>query len=194
MSRTILLAVSIALQMLLGGCLPVTTSSPLGTTVAAAPDPQLTGVWKGNLGNSRGAVYVAVYPEHEGIREIVVLTPPAADDDGGWLVFQARAATLGGNTYLDAREMEEDGKAADPKLSHVPILYNNADGFFAIYLLNEKAARLAIRRRAIAGTIEPGEFGDVTITAAPAALDAFFASKAGRALFTKPLGILRRAN
>ena len=34
--------------------------------------------------------------------------------------------------------------------------------------------------------------GDATITAEPAELDAFMASAAGRALFTKPFFILRK--
>jgi hypothetical protein len=77
----------------------------------------------------------------------------------------------------------------------MPVLYRiSADGSLALYLIDEKAARAAIEKGALAGTVEPGEYGDVTITAGPAALDTFFASAAGRALFMKPIGILQRVN
>src|SRR5215469_7473178 len=191
MCRTFVLIVSIVLDLVLTGCLPVTTSSPLGTTVAPTLDPRLTGMWTGKLGASTDAAYVTFYPAHAGVRKIVVLAPPTADDEGGWMVFEARGATLGGNTYLDAREIEDDGKAPDARLAHVPILYKvSREDFLVLYLVDEKAARTAIGKGAIAGTIEPGEFGDVTIRAAPAALDGFFAGAAGRALFTRPLGFL----
>ena len=195
MCRIFLWAGSIALGLVLGGCLPVTSSSPLGTTVAASLDPQLAGIWKGKLGASTESVYVAFYPGHDGVAKIVVLASPSAGDEGGWTVFEARGALLGDNTYLDAREIEDDGKAPDPRLAHVIILYKvGSDGRLALYLIDEDVARAAIGKGLIAGTIEPGEYGDVSITAAPPALDAFFASAAGRALFTKPLGILQRTN
>ena len=195
MSRTVPVVASILLELLLTACLPVTTSSPLGTTVAAAPDPRLNGMWTGKLGTSPGPAYIVFYPAHGGSRKIVALAPPTGDDDGGWIVLEARPSTLGGNTYLDAREVDDDGKAADPRLAHVPILYRVADdGSLALYLIDESSARKAIGKGAIAGTVEPGQFGDVAITAAPAALDRFFGSRAGRALFTTPIGIFRRVN
>lgn len=195
MCRLVFLVALVVLEMLVSGCLPVTTSSPLGSTVSAASAPQLTGMWKGKFGSTKGPAYIAFYPGRDGVTRSLVLAPPTVDDDGGWIVFEARGARLGGNTYLDAREIEEDGKAGDPRLAHVPILYNiSPDGLLALYLIDEKAVRAAIGKGAISGTVEPGEFGDVTITAAPATLDAFFASPAGRALFTKPLGILQRVD
>lgn len=195
MARNVLLLASIVLELALAGCLPVASTSPLGTTVGGGSDPRLTGIWKGKLGTSAGAAYVAFYPGHDGVDKIVVLAPPSADDEGGWIVAEAHVARLGGNTYLDAREMDEDGRTPDRVLAHIPILYEfGADGLLTLYLVDEGAARLAIGKGAVAGSIQPGEFGDVTITAPPTALDGFFASKAGRALFTKPLGILHRAN
>lgn len=195
MCRIGVLIMSIVLETVLTGCLPVTTSSPIGTTVATNADPQLTGLWKGKLGTSPGVAYVAFYPPRDGARRIVLLAPPTHDGEGGWMVFEARAATLGGNAFLDAREIEEDGKAPDPRLAHFPALYKvRGDGSLVLYLIDENAARTAIEKGAIAGKVEPGEFGDVIITADPATLDRFFASGAGRALFAKPLGILQRVN
>jgi hypothetical protein len=181
------------LESILTACLPVSSSSPLGTTVSPTPAPLLTGMWKGRLGTSASAAYITIYPAHDGMRKIVVLAPPAPGDEGGSMVFEARAAMLGRNTYLDAREIDDERKA--PKAKHVPVLYRiNGDGFLVLYLIDEKAARMSIEKGAIAGTVEAGEFGDIRITADPATLDRFFASNAGRALFTRPLGILQRVN
>lgn len=195
MCRIGLLVVSIVLEMVLTGCLPVTTSSPIGTTVATNPDSKLTGLWSGNFGTSPNGAYIAFYAPRDGVRKIVLLAPPMPDGEGGWLAFEAHPATLGGNTYLDAREMDDGGKPPDPRLAHIPILYTiSHDGILALYLVDENAARTAIARGAIGGNVEPGKFGDVIITADPATLDRFFASDNGRALFTKPLAILRRVN
>jgi len=195
MSRIILLVACLTLESILTACLPVSSSSPLGTTVSPTPAPLLTGMWKGRLGTSASAAYIAIYPAHGGMRKIVVLAPPTPNDEGGSMVLDARAAMLGGNTYLDAREIDDERKAPEAKLAHVPVLYRiSGDGFLVLYLIDEKAARMSIEKGAIAGTVEPGEFGDVRITADPATLDRFFASNAGRALFTRPLGILQRVN
>ena len=193
--RLLLLVGSILIGLAMAGCLPVTSLSPLGTTVGAKPDPQLTGMWKGKLGTSAEAAYLTFYPEQNGVMKVVMLAPPSANDDGGWMIFEARPVALGSYRYLDAREIEDGGKPPDPKLAHVPVLYKiSGDGFFVLYLIDETVARAAIRKGTIAGTIEPSDFGDVTITAAPTALDAYFGADAGRALFTKPLGIFQRMN
>ena len=185
---------AVALALALAACLPVTSSSPLGTTTAATTNTRLTGMWKGRIGSAANA-YMTFYPAHDGTTKIVLLAPPSSDDEGGWMVFEARAVRLGDNTYFDARALDDGGKPPDPKLAHVPVLYRvNGDGSLLLYLIDEEAARNAISKGTIAGSVEPGDFGDVTITAAPAALDAFFASDAGRALFTKPLAILQRVN
>ena len=66
------------------------------------------------------------------------------------------------------------------------------DNTLKLYLVDEDAAKAAVTAGKIAGKIEGGNFGDVMLTASPAALDAFFSSDAGRALFTKPLVVLHR--
>src|SRR5438105_9737348 len=106
MSRIILLVACLTLESILTACLPVSSSSPLGTTVSPTPAPLLTGMWKGRLGTSASAAYIAIYPAHGGMRKIVVFAPPTPNDEGGSMVLEARAAMLGGNTYLDAREID----------------------------------------------------------------------------------------
>src|SRR5947209_9874253 len=174
-------------------CLPVTTSSAIGTSAAMTPDPVLTGMWKGKVGGSGAFTYLTFFPQRDGALNIVMLMPPAASEDGGWMAFQARNVTLGSHEYLDAKQIEDGGKPPDARLAHIPVLYHlGGDGILVLYLMDDGAAREAIQKGKIAGTIQRGEYGDVTITAAAAALDAFLASDAGRALFKKPFAILER--
>jgi hypothetical protein len=50
-------------------------------------------------------------------------------------------------------------------------------------MLDEDKVKAAIQAGKIAGTIESGDYGDVTITADAAALDAFFATPEAAKLF-----------
>jgi hypothetical protein len=91
--------------------------------------------------------------------------------------------------------VSENGKPGDsdtpPK--NIPALYRiNGDGALVVYLMDEKRAEAAIKANKLAGTIDPGQYGDVSITASPSDLDAFMATADGRALFDRPLIILRR--
>lgn len=150
-------------------------------------------MWKGRFGTSATAAYITFFPQKDGSMTIVMLGPPGAGDDGGWMVFAARSAKLGSYQYLDVRQTDDGGKPPDPKLAHVPVLYRiSDDGYLVLWLVDEAAARKAIQSGRIAGKVEPGSFGDVKLTATPAALDAFLGSAAGRALFTKPLTVAAR--
>ena len=61
-----------------------------------------------------------------------------------------------------------------------------------LYLLDEDKVKEAIKAGKIAGTVEPGDSGDVQITADAAALDAFFATPEAAKLF-KIFVVLKRA-
>jgi hypothetical protein len=172
-------------------CLPVTSKSPVGSTAGYKPDPQLTGMWKTRSDGSPG--WFAFFPQADGSTRAVMIEPSAPDDKGGWMVFEVRTAVLGADRYMDASEIEADGKPPEQKMEHVPVRYSfGADGSLSLYLISDDAAKEAIRSGRIAGTVESGQFGDVTLTASPAALDAFLGSAAGRALFDKPAVVLER--
>jgi hypothetical protein len=114
---------------------------------------------------------------------------------GDWATYALQTTTLGGYRYINARAILADGKPADGReaANSFPILYRmTGDNTLKLYLVDEDAAKAAISSGKIAGNIQGGNFGDVTLTASPAALDAFFSSDAGRALFTKPLVVLHR--
>jgi hypothetical protein len=177
--------------LIVAACLPVTSKSPIGSTAGYKPDPLLTGLWKATSDKSSG--YFAFYPQADGSTQIVMFEPSAPGDKGGWVVFEVHTATLGAGRYMDASETEDDGKPPAQALAHMPVLYRfDADGSLALTLMDEDAAKDAINAGRIAGEVLPGQFGDVVLTAPPAALDAFLASPAGRALFDKPAVILRR--
>ena len=188
--------VKFALAVVVGfaatACLPVTTSSPISPAVSK-PDSVLTGMWKGKVGETRAMSYLTFFPQSDGALKVVMLMPPAANEDGGWMVFHARSVTLGPYRYLDARQIDDGGKPPDARLAHVPVLYDvSGEGVLVLYLIDEAAAREAIQKGEIPGMIERGEYGDVTITADPAALAAFLRSDTGRALFKKPFAMLER--
>lgn len=185
------LGILFAVFLAMAACLPVTSKAPIGTTVGYKPDSQLTGMWQAR--SDGASAYFAFFPQADGSTKVVMLEPSAAGDKGGWSVFDVRTTTLGSDRYMDASEIESDEKPVEPKLEHIPVLYSfAADGSLALYLMDEDAVKDAIRAGKIAGQVEPGQYGDVVLTATPAALDAFFETPAGRALFGKPAVTLQR--
>jgi hypothetical protein len=172
-------------------CLPVTSKFPIGTTASYKADPLLTGLWKGK--SDKSSDWFAFFPQPNGSTKVVMLEPSKLGDKGGWIVFDVHTAALGSDRYMDASEIEEDGKPPGQKLEHMPVLYRfGADGSLALTLMDEDAAKSAIKAGRIAGQVGPGQFGDVVLTAPPAALDAFLQTSAGHALFDKPPAILER--
>lgn len=179
----------------LAACPPVTTKTAIGTTMKAEADPGLIGMWKGRIGNSKAFSYFTFLPQKDGTVSALVVTPPSAENEGGWAAFNLQTVSLGSNHFMNARETFEDGKAASGAMADniVPTLYRiNGDGAIVLYLIDENAAKKAIKDGKIQGTVEEGEFGDIVLTATPVDLDTFMASPAGRALFVKPLTILRK--
>ena len=74
----------------------------------------------------------------------------------------------------------------------IPIRYDiGKDGKLTLSLLDDKATTAAIKAGRIKGTVEGSE-EDCHITADPKELDAFFATKAGAALFSAKLVVLTK--
>jgi hypothetical protein len=188
-------AIVIAAALASSACLPVTSKTPVGTTAGLKSDPALIGMWKGRSGDGNNSFYLTFFPQDDGTLKAVLLTPPDAKDKGGWLAFSVQTAALGRNQFIDAKELDDSGKAPDGKLADntVPLLYRiNGDGALVLYLPDDKAVAAAIKQGKIAGETEPGQYGDVTLTASAADLDALMATPEGRALFKKPLAIFKR--
>jgi hypothetical protein len=178
----------------LAACPPVTSKTPVGTTVKAVRDPALTGVWRGKVADGDTVSYFTFLPQDDGTYSVVLVTPPSAKDNGGFGVFGAQTVTLGRFHFINARELTDDNKAAKGAMADntIPLLYRLEGDTLVLYLMDEDATRNAIKTGKIKGTAEEGQFGDVTLTASPGDLDAYMASPAARALFTKPLVVLKK--
>ena len=192
-------AITLCFSLLAAACLPVTTSVPVGSTTGFKPDQALTGTWIATSADKNdkdsGSAYFHFLPQADGSMTVVMVPYNAGDKDAGeWSVYKVQAATVGGYHYLNAQEVSNNGQAPEESLSKTfPLLYRTGDGGrVTLYLMDDDAAKAAIQAGKIKGEVEPGDFGDVHITADAAALDAFFATPEGAAMFKKPLLVMTR--
>jgi hypothetical protein len=180
-----------AAALLLTACLPVTTKVPVGTTAGFAPDPLLLGTWSARDKDGDEMSYLHFLGKADGGMTVLVVTPPHGTSLGEWSQYDLRVATLGANRYINAQEVTVNGKinADNPFAKQSIMLMYRADrrGTIQLYTMDDKAAAAAIRAHEIAGEIEPGQDGDIHITADEPALDAFMKSSRAAAMFSKPL-------
>jgi hypothetical protein len=183
--------------LFVAGCLPVTTKNPVGTTTGFKQDPAIVGVWKvepqkDHKDNNQGFL-AFLNAEEEGAMTAIMLAP--GKDAGDWGVYTLKPAALGQNRFLNAWTVINNGKAADKDEAATDFLLMyrlGKDGKLSLYLVDEDKAREAVKAGKIKGDFGQGSMSDVHITAEPAALDKFFASKEGMALFTKPFAVMNR--
>lgn len=184
-----------ALALLLASCFPPTTMHPVGTTAGLTNDRALTGLWRGKMQNDDDRnVYFHFLPAADGTIT-VVLVQGGNEPDGDWSVASITTATVGNNHIMNARLTFNDGKVdeEDTARNTMPLLYRfEGPNRLVLYLMDEDATKAAIQAHKIAGTVEPGQFGDATITASPKDLDAFIASKKGTALFGERFATLTK--
>lgn len=181
--------------LLVTACLPVTTTHPIGTTAAEAPDSRLIGMWSGKAPDNDATSYFTFLPQDDSSLTAIAVTPGATGDKGGWAVFALTTATLNTKHYMNARALFEDNKPAthDDAKRIIPLAYHiTEDGRLILTIIDEDAAKAAVKAGRISGTIGKGNTGDVTITAAPKELDAFLATDEGASLFSQKLFELTR--
>lgn len=186
--------VSLGAALLAAACYPVTTTVPVGTSAGFTADPNLAGLWRAEMAQSDNEiVYFHFLPMEDGSFKVVIVS--GGEKLGGeWNVVRVTEANLGGRNFLNAEMVFSNGKKEAPS-SHgtVPLLYRTeSDGRIALFLVSEDAAKDAIQRGDVAGTIEPGDFGDVKITAEADDLDKYFGSDDGAALFTQKFATLTK--
>ncbi len=187
----------LAASLLASACLPVTSQTPVGSTGQLGADANLAGTWKGTVADDKNVSWFHFLPQTDNTMDVVIVTAPPGDTDGGWAQFKIQTAQLGDNHYIDAVEILDSGKPATDRLAteHIPLLYRYRDaGTVVLYLIDEQQAANAVRAGKISGTVESGEYGDVRITADAAELDAFFQSKDSLALFTAPWAVLTKVD
>jgi hypothetical protein len=184
-----------AAMLLLTACYPPTTVHPVGTTAGLANDATLTGLWRGKMQNDEDReVYFHFLPQSDGTIT-VVMVQRGAEPDGDWSVATITTAALGANHFMNAQLTFSGGSAADEDAPRngIPLLYRfEGTNRLVLYLMDEDATKAAIQSHAISGTVESGQFGDATITAAPKDLDAFMASKKGLSLFGEHFATLTK--
>ena len=179
---------------LAAACYPVTTSNPIGTTAGFNADPGLAGLWRAEMAKTKDeTVYFHFLPMQDGSFKVVIVSG-GEKLDGDWSVVRVTGANLGGHNFLNAEMVFNNGEKEDNSTrGKVPLLYRKeSDGRISLYLVSEQAAKDAIQRGDIAGIIEAGDFGDVTITAEPDDLDKYFASDEGAGLFAEKFATLTK--
>ena len=190
----LILAAAVAL---LAGCLPVTTRIPAGTTAGFKTDPTLLGSWRAIASDQDAPAYIHILGNDDGTMTAIVVTPAYKENRGDWSVYMLRAVTLRENHILNARERITNGRPSDGALAQEDVLLAyraEGPGKISLYRMDDPATAAAIRAGEIAGEIEPGENGDVRITASGPALDRFMGTPRAAHLFTKLLVTLVRAN
>jgi hypothetical protein len=188
--------VALIAAVILAGCLPVTTKTPVGTTAGFKNDAALYGTWKGKNPDDKQQRdgYFHFMLTKDGSLTIAVVMAEGGGDDG-WTVFNARAATLGQNHYLNAVMTFDKDEPVQGALKGAtfPVLYVVKGKTLTLYLLDEDMAKDAVKAGRIAGTIEPGAAGDVTITADAKEFDALMARPDAAKLF-KALLVLKKVD
>jgi hypothetical protein len=194
--RAFHVAATVICALLLAGCLPVTSKTPVGTTSGLGADSALYGTWKGHSpdSSSKNDGFFHFMKAKDGSLT-VALVLARGDSDDGWTIFNAHTAMLGKNRYLNAVEtFDKDAPAeGDLKNANIPLLYAVRGRTLTLYLLDEDKTKEAVRSGRIKGEIEAGESGDVVLTADAAELDAFMAKPEAADLF-KVMMVLKRVD
>jgi len=171
------------------------TTQPVGG-LNARIDRSFLGTWNAKMAQADPGQQDAVfYFRMKRGKLTVLITQPKAknhDDDVG---AELTAATVGGNRFFNARLVatnnHQDDSGQPP--GTIPVLRKFDDRrHVTFYLMDEDATKAAIKAGKIKGVVEPGQFGDATITADAGTLNAFMSSPAGLALFTEKLATLAR--
>lgn len=192
--KAVRVLVSLWAALLAVACYPVTTAVPVGTSAGFTADPNLAGLWRAEMAQSDNeTVYFHFLPMEDGSFKVVIVS--GGEKLGGeWSVVRVTEANLGGRNFLNAEMVFSNGKKEAPSTrGTVPLLTRTeSDGRITLFLISEGAAKDAIQRGDVAGTIEPGDFGDVKITAEAEDLDKYFGSEEGAALFTQKFATLTK--
>lgn len=195
--------------MLVAGCSTVGIKYPIGTTTGLAPDRMLFGTWRGHFaddkqgdsGSQKAEFYVHFVAMNNGKVIVVVVAAPRSGEEGGFIdAASITTATLGENHFINAVDLLGQGSSKSDEGTISPLLYTGSESGLTLCSLDLDETRNAIRSGAIAGTIEEHGAKDsiqhyetVTITADPAALDAFMAKPEAVKLF-KPSMVLRKVD
>ena len=119
------IALAVAGALLLAGCLPVTSKTPVGTTAGLGADEALYGTWIGHSQDEKekGLAYFHFLKGKDneaGTISALMVTPGDTDDD--WMSFTVRTAKLGAHNYMNA--VATGGNGVVPDMNAVPTAKN----------------------------------------------------------------------
>lgn len=173
--RALRLILVVATAAILAACTTATTINPVGTSGGPQTDARLLGTWL-TTGPKQEKFYVFFLerPAEQGYdMQAVAVGPTQGEEHGSWSVLAVTTGKVGDVRFLNGRLLFDSGKPAD-RTDYFPVVYRLDGKKLTFLLLDPKAAKAAVEAHEIAGTV--AESGDVVITAAPAALDAYMAS------------------
>ena len=179
MIRRLNVYAALALCALLCGCL--VSLHPLSSRAEAAPDEQLFGVWYAH-DEGEDLTYLHVGRGKKGMTEAMLVEHGG---DGTYKIsrYTAFPTRFEGMTLLNVISPEDhkDTKGYDIMRYHI-------DGNrLSLALMSEDAVKQAIKDGKLKGKVEPGTYGDTTITASGKELLAFIKSANESTLFPKAL-------
>ena len=195
--KAIRLAFLALAALALAACFPPTTKHPVGSTIGLKNDPLILGSWKAAPrpdAKNNEFFYFHFLAGKNGILAVLVPNGGAASD---LLLVELTTVRLGAVGILNARlvpgpDADTSNSSADPA-GTIPLLYRlDARGRLLLFTLDEDATKDAIRAHKIAGTLGTSGTGDAVITADAPALDKFFRSPAGLALFKSQFQIMTK--
>jgi hypothetical protein len=193
--KSIRLALLALAALALAACYPPTTKNPVGTTIGLKNDPLLLGSWKSapqSGGKENEFFYFHFLPAKDGTM-LAVLVPHGGSASDLMLV-KVTTVRLGAAGILNARLVPgPDSDSSQQPPGSIPILYRlDGRGRMLLFMLDEDATKKAIHAGKIAGTTGKADTDDAVITADGPALDRFFRSPAGLALFKSPFETLTK--
>jgi hypothetical protein len=175
----------IALAALVSAC--VTSKFPVGASQGEQADARLMGAWTATDPKTGNRMFLFFIPRPSGGHKVeaIGVTPAQGDENGGWGSYAIVVGKAGEHSFINAQPLLDDGK---PKSAddYVPVLYTiDRSGRLHFSMLDTDAVKRAVQAGEIQGVVKDSS---VLITAAPAALDAYMATR-GAALF-KPSEIV----
>jgi hypothetical protein len=188
-------AVALCCTLLLAACFPPMTTHPVGGA-SAGPELRLLGDWNAKMAQADpGKQDANFFFRMKGGRMHVLITQPGAMNHEDDMAAIVTAATVRGNVFLNAQliaaNKHQDMDSQPPGTIALLCKFDDAR-HVTLYLMDEDATKAAIRAGKIEGHVEPGQFGDATITARPGVLNAFVSSREGLALFSEKVATLTR--
>lgn len=179
--------IAAVVALTLSACFPPYTTHPLGTTIGLSNDPLLAGTWRADppSGDTSGKFqYYHFLPAKNGT--ILAVAVPSVGESSDLLLVRLTTARVGAVGIMNARLMPgPDSDASGQAPGTIPVLYRqDAQGRLLLFTPNEDAVRDAIKAGTIGGTVGKDGAGDAVVTSDGPALDKYFLSKTGLALFT----------